>query len=156
MERFAKRAGLRWARAEPRGRWDREAAAAPNEARVCARGGSRQKKIPRCVRRPPNPGGQEKTRDCVRDGMRLSRSANSEVSSRPCRAVVARQSLKPCASQSGVHEMGLRLLTVDDAGFHYEGNFFERGDVVEWIAGDCDDVCLIPGLQHADFFLPAQ
>ena len=38
-----------------------------------------------------------------------------------------------------------RSLAVDDAGFHYEGNFFERGDVVERIAGDGDDVCLIAG-----------
>src|SRR5277367_3306622 len=38
------------------------------------------------------------------------------------------------------------LLAEDDADFHYEGNFFQRGDIVERIAGDGDDVCLIAGL----------
>src|SRR5450631_452320 len=33
-----------------------------------------------------------------------------------------------------------KLFAVDDAIFHDEGNFLERGDVVERVAGDGDDV----------------
>ena len=50
---------------------------------------------------------------------------------------------------------GVELLAVDDAGFHYEGNFFERGNVFERIAGDGDDVRLIAGLECADLILPS-
>src|SRR5271156_2652253 len=60
-------------------------------------------------------------------------------------------------SYCGVTELaGSGLFAVDDAGFHYEGNFFEHRDVLERTAGDCDDVCLIAGLERADFILPTQ
>ena len=48
------------------------------------------------------------------------------------------------------------LLAVDGAVFHYEGNFFEDGDVVERIAGDGDDIGGVAGLEDAESVLPTQ
>ena len=50
----------------------------------------------------------------------------------------------------------LWLLAVDDAVFHYEGDFLEGGDVVERIAGDGDHVGEVTGFQRADSILPRE
>jgi len=50
----------------------------------------------------------------------------------------------------------LVLLAIDDAVFHYEGNFLQRGNVVEWISGDGDDIGEVTGLERADLILPGE
>ena len=67
--------------------------------------------------------------------------------------------LNPDPRRQGNLAVGLfaaGLLATNDAGFHYEGNLFERGDVIEWIARDGDDVCLITGLECTELILPAE
>ena len=38
-----------------------------------------------------------------------------------------------------------RLLAIDDAVFHYKGNFLQGGDVLKRVAGDGDDVGVVAG-----------
>jgi hypothetical protein len=81
--------------------------------------------------------------------LRGSQATTSKDSRGAARAASVR-----CVRDAGLLVMW--LLAVDDAGFHYEGNLLERGDVFQRIAGDGDYVCLIAGLECSDSILPAQ
>ena len=51
---------------------------------------------------------------------------------------------------------GTRLVAVDYACFHDEGDMLEHADVFQWIAGHGDDVGVVAGLQDADLVHPVE
>src|ERR1700683_1014418 len=102
MERSAKWAGLGRARAELRGRWDHDSAAAPSVAGMRARAVPGKRRSLAASGAPKTLSGQEKkTRHYVSDDMRLSRSAHGEVSSRQTKSEAVRFAVRRDEIASG-------------------------------------------------------